>query len=353
MTRATSVRIVRRHPELDAQLFPLYEVAFGADKLRRYRARWPWQFEQNPNNDDRGPLIWVALDGDAVLGQMATMPLVMWWGDREVRASAGMDHFVIPERRGQGLGIALSEQWANHVDVALGLGLNAASHPMLRKIFTDVGPVPAYLKVLDASKVARRRWGRVVGAVAGPGVAAAARLTSARPVGSDTVEVREVTALTDEYDALWTRARSSFTTVVRRDRRYLTWKYLQCPFRSYRILEARMKGDLTGWAVTRPEDDASSFPRGIVIDLFSDTGDRATAEGLIDAAVQEFRARGYARAETYCMHRGLGAAFKRLGFRTGRTAVQYTLAHRHASAAPLSSQESWGLTLGDGDLDRA
>jgi hypothetical protein len=182
-------------------------------------------------------------------------------------------------------------------------------------------------------------------------VAAAARLTSSRPA-SEGVDVRPVSAVTDEYDALWQRARTSFTTVIRRDRRYLTWKYLQCPFRTYRILEARVGGELTGFVVTRGEDEGSSFPRGVVIDLFCDAGDRATAESLIDAAVQAFRAQGFARAETYCMHRGLGAAFERLGFRTGRTAVQYTLAHRHAPAVPLSSPGGWGLMLGDGDLDR-
>ena len=40
----------------------------------RYRARWGWQFFDNPNNGDDGPVIWVAIEDQRVLGQMATMP---------------------------------------------------------------------------------------------------------------------------------------------------------------------------------------------------------------------------------------------------------------------------------------
>jgi len=347
-----SHQIIRRQPEHDQELLALFAEAFGEGARERSRARWRWQYLDNPNNGDDGPVIWIAIEGGRVLGQMATMPFPMWWGGKEVSASAGMDCVVSKAARGRGLGIALSEAWADHVDVALGLGLNPLSYPMLRKIFTDVGPVPTYLKVFDATAVARRRWGPVAGAVAGPFLGLGLWLFSKRLAPGDGIEVREVSSVTEEYDDLWARARASYATAVRRDARYLVWKYLQCPFRSYRLLEARTRGGLSGFAVVRAEGDVS-FPRGVITDLFCDSRDAAVQDALIDAALETFRGQRFARAETYAMSAALGAAFGRHGFRVGRTAIQYTVAHRHASAEPLSRLSCWHLMLGDGDLDRA
>lgn len=352
MTRATSVRIVRRRPEHDDELFALYAEVFGDQMRERSRARWRWQYFDNPNTGADGPVIWMAMDDDRLLGQMATMPFPMWWGDREVRASAGMDYFVRPDAQGRGLGIALSEAWADHVDVALALGLTPSSYPLFKKIFTDVGPVPAWLRPIDPAAVARRRWGPIAGTIAGPFVGAGLSLTSKRLAPADGLEVRDVGAFSDEYDALWQRVRASFAAAVRRDAAYLDWKYLRCPFRQYRVLEARQHGDLTGYVVTRTEGDPS-FLRGVVVDLFCDTSDAATQDALIDAARSQFKTAGLVRAETYTQHAGLGAAFRRHGFRPGRTGIQYCVAYRHASPAPVSRSSEFALMLGDGDLDRA
>ena len=347
-----SHQIIRRRPEHDLEILALYAEVFGERTLERSRERWRWQYLDNPNNGDDGPLIWIAVEGDRVLGQMATMPFPMWWGGSEVPASAGMDYFVRKEAQGRGLGIALSEAWADHVDVALALGLTRSSYPLFQKIFTDVGPMPAYLKVLDATAVARRRWGPVAGAVAGPLLGLGLRLFSRRLAPGDGIEVCEVSSVTEEYDDLWARVRASFATAVRRDARYLVWKYVQCPFRDYRLLEARTRGVLSGFAVVRAEGGVS-FPRGVITDLFCDARDTAVQDTLIDAALDMFRERQCARAETYTMSAALGAAFGRHGFRSGRTAIQYCVAHRHASAEPLSRLPAWHLVLGDGDLDRA
>ena len=118
-----SHRIIRRRPEHDEEILGLFAEVFGERHLERSRARWRWQYLDNPNNGDLGPVIWIAVEGDRVLGQMATMPFPMWWGGTEVSASAGMDYCVRKSAQGRGLGIALSEAWADHVDVALALGL--------------------------------------------------------------------------------------------------------------------------------------------------------------------------------------------------------------------------------------
>jgi len=354
----TSLEIVRRRPEHDSELFALYAEVFGDGNLERSRKRYDWQYFENPNTLEDGPVIWMAREGDLLLGQMATMPFGMWWGDREVKASAGNDYFVRRSAQGRGIGIALSNRWADGVDVALALGLTPSSYPLFRKIFTDVGPVPSFLKILDSTAVARRKWGPLVGSLAGPILGVGLHLMSGKPVQKGGVDVRPVDVFSEEYDELWLRARASYATCVRRDSAYLRWRYLACPFRQYRVLEARRSGMLSGYTVVREEGDPA-FRRGVIADLFCDTTDVATQDALLAATLADFSARNLVRAEAYCLNRRLGMALKRHGFRSGTTAVQYCVAYRgtpDGTGGPrtvLEDVANWNLLLGDGDLDRA
>lgn len=348
------LEIVRRRPEHDAEIFELYASVFGSENLEKSRRRFDWQYFENPNNPPDGPVMWMAREAGALLGQMATMPFPMWWIDREIRASAGMDYFVRKEAQGKGIGIALSNKWADEVDVALAMGLTPSSYPLFRKIFRDVGPIASYVKPLDGFAIARKRLGPALGLAAGPFAHAAVKAMDALSSGGragDGIAVAEAGALTDEYDELWTRARSSFRTIVRRDGKYLEWKYRQCPFRRYRILEARRAGGLTGYAAIR-EEGGPDFRRGVIADLFCDSADLGTHDALIEGALAEFRKARLARAEIYCMNRRLGASLLRHGFRSGTTAVQYCVAYRGASDAALEDLSNWQMMIGDGDLDR-
>jgi GNAT superfamily N-acetyltransferase len=347
------LEIVRRRPEHDAEIFELYASVFGPENLERSRRRFSWQYFDNPNNPEDGPVMWMAREHGALLGQMATMPFPMWWIDREVRASAGMDYFVRKEAQGKGIGIALSNRWADEVDVALAMGLTPSSYPLFRKIFRDVGPIASYVKPLDGFALARNRLGPALGALAGPFAHAAVKTLDAlaRGGGGSGVAVSEASTLTEEYDDLWTRARSSYRTIVRRDAKYLDWKYRRCPFREYRILEARRAGTLVGYATVR-EEGRADFRRGVIADLFCDTADLAAQDALIEGAVERFRRSRLARAEIYCMNRRLGAALQRHGFRSGTTAVQYCVAYRGADASALDDLGNWQMMIGDGDLDR-
>ena len=100
----SSYEIVPRRSEHDEELFRLYADVFGAERAEASRGRWSWQYERNPASS--APAVWVAREtgsGGDLLGQMATMPVTLWWGGREVRASWGMDFFVRKEAEGRGL----------------------------------------------------------------------------------------------------------------------------------------------------------------------------------------------------------------------------------------------------------
>jgi GNAT superfamily N-acetyltransferase len=349
----TDVQVVQRGPEHDAEMFRLYEEVFGTAAAQASRRRWRWQYEKNPEAATTGPVIWMAREGDRLLGQMATMRVKLWFGGREIRASWGNDYFVRVDAQGRGFGMAVTNAWSDHEEAALALGLTPSSYPLFKKVgFRDVGPVPFYQKVVDTRAVARRRLGSIPGTLASPALAVGLRLKLGRPPRPPAdVTVQPVTSFTDEYDRLWETARSSYVMCVRRDRTYLTWKYLDCPHRRYDVREARRDGRLVGFAVSR-EDDYRGLRLGWVVDVFTDTRDHGAQDALLHSLLQSFRASGVARAQAYSLNASLTRALRRHGFFPGHSACQFCVKPSVDPQGAFDDLGGWNLQFGDGDLDR-
>jgi hypothetical protein len=348
-----AVEVIRRGSEHQEEMFRLYREVFGDDAAEASRKRWHWQYVDNPAMRETGPVLWMAREGERLLGQMGVMRVTLWWGHREVQASWGNDYFVRIDAQGRGLGIVLSNAWSDNEDVALALGLTPSSYPLFKKLgFVDVGPIPFYQKVLDPGHVARRRLGPVVGAMATPLLAAGLRVATRGEVPSPSgIEVRRVNEFGPEYDRLWERARGSYMMCVRRDAAYLRWKYLGPPYRRYEVREARRGGELAGYVVTR-EDDHRGTRLGWIVDVFSHTADREVKDALIGAALDSFREVGVVRAQAYSMNAPLAADLRRHGFFPGKSAVQFCVKSGVDPQGAYEQLGDWNLMFGDGDLDR-
>ncbi len=336
-------------------MFQLYHEAFGEDLTAGSRVRWRWQYLENPATAAEGPVIWVARDGDQLLGQYASMPVGLWWGKREVRASWGMDVFVRAEARGRGIGALLFTTWSEHVEVALGLGLTPSSYSLFRKLdYHDVGPVPFFQKVLDPKAVASRHLGPVLGALTGPTLGLGLRVIArerVRPASRGEVSVRSITGFDAEYDGLWRRARASYAMCVRRDASYLQWKYAACPHRRYELREARRGDELVGFAVSRHED-YRGIRLGWIVDVFADAGDHEAKDALLDAVLASFREAGVARAQAFSMNAALSDDLRARGFRPGKSKMLFCVRSRVNAPGVFEDLGGWHVVFGDSDMDR-
>jgi GNAT superfamily N-acetyltransferase len=344
--------VERRGPKDDEELFRLYGDVFGTPLAESSRGRWRWQYLENPANDG-GPEIWVARDGETLLGQYASMPVRLWWGDREVRSSWGMDVFVKAETRGRGVGALLFTTWSDHVEVALGLGLTPSSYGLFKKLrYDDVGPVPFFQKVLDVRAVAERRLGHTFGPMATPILGAALHLMAREqaPV-SRGVNVSRIESFGPEYDALWEKVRTSYAMCARRDATYLNWKYVSVPHRAYDLVEARRNGELAGFAVAR-QDDYRGTRIGWILDVLTHAEDDAAQDALVSSLLAEFRATGVVRAQCFAMNRNLGRVLRRRGFLAGRSPMQFCVRARNDAREPLNDRGRWHVVFGDSDMDR-
>ena len=332
-------------------IFHLYEEVFGRELTESSRRRWTWQYQENPSARGEAA-IWVARDGGEVLGQYASMPVRLRWGGREVRSSWGMDVFLKAAARGRGIGAQLFDTWRASVDVALGLGLTPSSYGLFKKMgYRDVGPVPFFVKVMDARAVTRRRLGRA-GALAAPLLALGWRVRHPeRPRADPMLTVRAASAFGDEYDALWERAGGAWAMCVRRDRAYLDWKYGRCPNREYAVDEVLRDGSLAGFVVTRHED-YRGLRLGWVIDCFAAREDDAARDALLGAALDRFRDNAVARAQAFALSTPLRRSLERMGFRAAASPMQFCVSASVPSEPVFADRGGWHVVFGDSDMDR-
>ena len=351
--RLTSVTVERRLPGDAEELFHLYKEVFGEGLTASSRNRWRWQYLENPLAREEGVQIWVARQDETLLGQYASMPVRLFWGGREVRSSWGMDVFLRPEARGKGIGALLFTTWSDHVEVALGLGLTPSSYGLFKKLrYEDVGPVPFFQKILDASAVARRRLGPWLGTMAGAALRAGLALRSPeRARAADGVEVAPITGFGPEYDTLWERSRGGYAMCVRRDAAYLNWKYVSCPTRRYALHEARRNGAVAGFAVSRHED-YHGLRLGWIVDVFADPRDSAAKDALLGAVLRGFREAGVARAQAFSMNAALAADLRRRGFAVARSPMLFCVRANVPSAEVFADPGGWHVVFGDSDMDR-
>ena len=354
-----AIEISRRTEAERPALESMYVDIFGERAADESRARWRWQYEENPNCPPEGPEIWVAHQDGRVLGQYATMPVRLQVLDRSLAASWGMDVMVDPTLQRMGIGSRLFVYWDQQVEASLGLGLSVQSYTLFRKLnWEDVGPVPCYSRVLDVRKLLSRRLGSGVAAVVAPAANALMGLVLPwrRTRGSSAIDVSLRPAerpFDEEYDALWERVAPSFDFIVERGSRYLEWKFRKIPYVSYEVHEARRDGQLTGYVVLRATE-RNGVKLALLVDLLAEPEDKATLGALLDRARDFAVEQGAARLQTFTFDRRIAARLVSKGFQRIQSPMQFCLRIHsdHVDELFFRDTSRWHVSFGDSDQDR-
>jgi GNAT superfamily N-acetyltransferase len=344
--------IERYRPDDRRQIEALYRRVFGTDMAEANRLRWDWQYRRNPNVPAAGPLIWVAREGQAIVGQYAAMPVRITAGKNEIGAAWGMDVMVAPERQRQGLGDVLFRTWDRNVGAALGLGLSESSYRLFKKLnWPDVGPVPCLIKPLSRRALRRPNWptalNRLVSAVTLPWIRLVSR---SRPLEG---EVRVIQRFDDRFSRLWERVAPKFAFAVRRDAAYLNWKYIHPPHVRYAVAALERDDEVAGYVVYRHVQE----PRGrvtLLVDWLADPDDTAAVTTLLRWIDRVARAADSDKIRTFAMHEGFRRLLKKSGYYVVKSTMEF-VAKVNAVEVPesfYSDTSAWHVTLGDSDQDR-
>lgn len=242
--------LIRAYQEGDeAAILELFRQSFHTE---RSPAHWRWKFEGNPAGARR---ISVALDSDGrLVGHYAAYPVPFRLDGDDIEAHQIGDTMTDPSIRhiGRGptsiLGRTALHFYGNFCEgrVAFNYGFNVANIQRfsLRFLRSDrVEPVSYRFRDLAARPL--RRLGRAERMLRGY------RFELAKSVGP-------------EWDELFLRVADAYRFLVRRDARYVRWRYLEHPDFDYAVVAIRKWGRLVGWVVTRVRGESLTIGDALI-----------------------------------------------------------------------------------------
>lgn len=343
--------ITRFRPEDRRGVDTLYRRTQGVDAAEASRLRWDWQHRRNPYNLTGEPGIWVAREGPTVVGHYPTLPVRLSLKGLEIDGAWGTDAMVAPERDRQGLSEALVRAWDRNSGAVLALGLSPESAAVLERLrWPEPHVLPCLVKPLTRRAVRRPNLpmpvNRLIAAVTHPFVQVVAR---SRPLRAECEPIRRFDSA---FTALWERLAPKFDLAVRRDARYLNWRYIEPPHVRYSVVALKRHGELHGYAVYRHRFE----PLGrvtLLVDFLVDPDDESGLKTLLRWVDRAARAEDSDKIRCYAMH----GSFRRILRRNGYFTVKSTLAVAvkiNAVQVPkgfYDDSDGWHITYGDSDRD--
>jgi GNAT superfamily N-acetyltransferase len=343
--------IDRFRPDDQRAIESLFRRVFGPDAAAASRLRWDWQYRRNPHVPSSGPLIWVAREGQTIVGQYATIPVKLSVNGKEIDAAWGTDVMVAPERQRQGLGEMLVRTWERNVGAALGLGMSESSSRLFSKVnFPSFGPVPRFAKPLSRRAFRRATWpqpvNKLISALTLPFVRLVAR---ARPLQG---EMRTIRHFDESFTRLWERVAPDFGAAVRRDAKYLNWKFVQAPHVRYSIAGLFRDDEAAGYVVYRHVQEPRKRAT-LLIDFLADPNDADAVLTLLRWVDREAQAADSDKINVYATHAGFRKLLRKSGYYPRRSDAEF-VAKINAAAVPAAfyaSPDHWHVTAGDSDQD--
>ena len=268
--------IERYSPDDRRGLEQLYRRTYGHEAVDRLRFLWDWSRRNPAASGD--PAYWVVREGPTLIAACPLTPVRV-----SVRGRRGARHLerrslVVGERQRQGLGGALLRAWDRGTGVAFGAGFSDATRQRLDELrWPRTVPLACLVKPISRRALRRPNWplpvNRLVSALTLPFVQFVSRLQPLKE------EVQAVRRFDTGVDQLWERVKASLALAVRRDSRYLNWRFVEPPHVRYQAAVLRRDDEVAGYVVYRHLRE----PQGRVthiVDFLADPSDERAIKTL-------------------------------------------------------------------------
>lgn len=328
----------------------LYAEVFGPAGTAQFRHRWRWAQEANlaPESTPK----WVLLAGERVVGFLATIPLPYSVGGEEVLVHDSGDFMVHPDYRFHG--IALMREYLKRCPNCVSLDDMPATIAVLKMLKArPVGEALGYVRLLDVRAVTRQdgRLRQVLALALSPLTAALSAYDLAR-AGLTGAEVLEVADFDERFDRFFAQSCTATAVTLKRDARYLRWRYGPASPHARRRIAVAPKGpgDIQGYVVACPSSSADRA--GYVLDLHGASGlSTAVYQRLLLFACSALRKDGCWLARLHHFPSATTASAEVL-----KSVHFLPRSHSHvlfqrlggpAQAALAADPERWSLSFGD------
>lgn len=313
-----------------------------------------WLHERNPHRRQDEPVLWLCKRDGAVVGQQASIPVLLKVGDLQYRACWGIDLMVHRHWRLKGVGPALFAAYERTGEASLGLGIDDAAYRVCRRAgWTDMGSLSLFVRALDPQACAAALQAPKLLTKVAPRllVSGSARVIG-RVAGALTRVCLDPTPAFDErVDRVWIRASRDFPVLVKRDFVSVRWRFDEVPYRgSYERYYLTRRGQIIGYAVVRLEKWHGRFV-GRLVDYLTE---RRWLAPLFALVIEELNAKGAVAVFVEQLYAGAQNVLRSLGCLRVRASKRFMFNVRDRAsplAVALSRADGWFITPSDSDFD--
>lgn len=343
--------------DTDALLAFLRE-AYPDDPRKSEPVYWKWHYLENPFTRLEDVPLWVLKDEGRIVGQVATIPVVLKVGAEERRAIWILDFIVHEDYRGQRWGRRLLDTAREHCRTMLALGINEGSTGVLNsQKWTAMGSINRYHLLLNPGHAAKElagvpALGRILNLAYAP---LRPRRTNAPRASLEEkgIAVRRVERFGADFDELWQRASAQWPCAVVRRADYLDWQFARQPGKLYETLGLYAGGRLAGYVVLffrKPEAEGAASPKVAISDLCYDARfEFDVIEELLRAALRLALERRAGSLVTDVLDARVEERLVRLGFWRIKRAPGF-MVYSETERELVNDPRNWFLTRADSDV---
>jgi GNAT superfamily N-acetyltransferase len=349
-----------RHPVLPCDssdkdsLSDFQREYFGTRSRQCNEAFAQWLFESNPHRDRNKPVFWVCKRDGIVVGQQASVPVLLKVGDQEYRASWGIDLMVHREWRLKGVAPALSAAYESSADILLGLGMSSAAvRSYSRAGWSDMGRLGFAVRPLDVRACAQALQGRTQLARLVPNalVGGSSALLAGMARGLKGCSLEPIREFDERVEGVWQASANDYHVLVKRDFTSLHWRFDQFPepgrYKRYYMMR---RSRALGYAVVRM-DRWRGHSIGRIVDYL---GPRKYLSPLLALLIEEMRTRGATAVFVEHLNKEAAVVLSLLGCFRVTAVTQFMLKVQPQAAGVagmLNEAGCWFATRGDSDSD--
>ncbi|MDT5060396.1 MAG: hypothetical protein QOH63_855 [Acidobacteriota bacterium] len=335
-------------------LLSFLRLAYVDEPIKSDPDFWRWHFLGNPYASSDDVPLWIVRSGDAVVGQMATIPVQLKVGEDERRALWIIDFILLPEYRGRKLGKRLMQVARDtYCRTMIALGYNEQSEAVLRSHkWVSLGSINRYHKLLFPGNATKEiyRLGpvrHVANLLYAPLRPRLSKLTS-----NNDGALREVTRFDSSFDELWKDAAAQWPCAVVRNSRFLEWQFMKQPGKKYDVLAYYEQERLLGYVVLffRKAEHGGVSPKAAISDLcYSNRNSEEVIDSLLKGALRLAIERRAGSLVTDVLDTRVEQRLRQLGFYRIKAAPPF-MAGTDERQDLIYARDNWFLTRADSDV---
>jgi len=275
---------------------------------------WQWEYANCPSGQ---ALVQVAEHRGKIIGHYALLPLEIKCGNDILAGAKAEGSIVHPDYRGANIQRffpgdnsirifdslikrAFERASEHNIDLIYGFPLEnalksqikAGYHRMVENMVTLILPLnlSKTLDYLLHGRIGNAHLRRIASKFAGPLYGACLAKKSFRSFKTPEIKVTERSNLGEEMDDFWIRYSESGSGItIKRDKRYLQWRFLNDPVIEHKILVSERQGAITGYTVINFSNSLCNHRIGNIADFLFLPNNQLDAHCLVQEAISYFK----------------------------------------------------------------